>query len=78
MLLIHETKDCIIQCLDGDRISSVCKDDIEDFDISTNQENGIISFITISGNDIAFIFPNAIDFDNAIDKLIKITDCLGI
>lgn len=78
MLLIHETKDSIIQCLDGDRISEVQKEDVEDFDISTNEENGIISFITTSGNDVIFVFPNSNDFDIAIDKLIIITDGLGI
>lgn len=78
MLTITETPKDIILLLDGQKLVSVEKNDIEDFTTTTIYGNGMIDFQTISEKRIRFAFPVGEQYDNALAKMILITDGMGI
>ena len=78
MFLISSTPTEILLLLHGDKIASIQKDDIEDFETSVLEDLGLIHFITKSENTVRFAIPEGADFDNALVKLIEITDGMGI
>jgi hypothetical protein len=78
MFLISSTPTEILLLLHGDKVASIPKDDVEDFEISAYEDLGFIHFITKSDNPVRFAIPEGDDFDNAIADLIKITDGMGI
>ena len=77
MFLISSTATDIILILNGCTLLSVPKDDVEDFTTRFIEDTGVIDFETKSGRAVSFAFAND-DFDNAITKLIEITDEMGI
>lgn len=78
MFLISSTPTEILLLLHGDKVASIPKDDVEDFQTDTHENLGLINFITKSDNPVRFAIPEGDDFDNAIADLIKITDGMGI
>tara|TARA_R100000951_G_scaffold2179_2_gene3706 strand:+ start:1418 stop:1654 length:237 start_codon:yes stop_codon:yes gene_type:complete len=78
MFLITSTTTAIILCLNGDRVASIPKEDVEDFTTAKLDRNGLIDFKTKSGKQVRFAVPYGDQFDKAIGDLIKITDGMGI
>ena len=77
MFLISSTATKIILLKNGCELSSINKDDVLDFTTRFIGNTGVIDFETNSGKAASFAFIGA-DFDNAITKLIEITDGMGI
>lgn len=77
MFLISSTATKIILLKNGCELSSINKDDVLDFTTRFVGNTGVIDFETHSGKAASFAFIGA-DFDNAITKLIEITDLMGI
>jgi len=82
MFLISSTPTEILLLLHGDKVASIQKDDVEDFIIGEVEFEdlglGLIHFITKSEKRVQFAIPEGADFDNALVKLIEITDGMGI
>tara|TARA_R110000850_G_scaffold210741_1_gene336751 strand:- start:21 stop:254 length:234 start_codon:yes stop_codon:yes gene_type:complete len=77
MFLISSTPTEIILIKNGCTLSSVQKDNVLDFTTRFIGNTGVIDFDTKSGKAVSFAFIGA-DFDNALIKLIEITDGMGI
>lgn len=78
MFTITETPNDIILLLDGQKLVSVEKADVEDFSTCSVMGNGMIDFQTISTKQIRFAMPLGDQYDKALAKMILITDGMGI
>lgn len=78
MFTIIETPKDIILLLDGQKLASVEKADIEDFTACAILDHGMIDFQTTSTKRIRFAMPLGDQYDEALQKLITITDRMGI
>ena len=78
MFTITETPKDIVLLLDGQKLVSVEKADVEDFTACVIMDHGMIDFKTTSTKRIRFAIPLGLDYDNALQELITITDEMGI
>ena len=78
MFTVTETTRDIILLLDGQKLVSVLKIDVEDFTTCVIMDHGMIDFETTSTKRFRFAIPLGVEYDNAIKELITITDGMGI
>ena len=78
MFRVIQTPRDIILLLDGQKLVSVEKADVEDFTTCAIMDHGMIDFETTSTKRIRFAIPLGVDYDNALLELIKITNGMGI
>ena len=76
-MIITETETEILLILNASTVSSIEKEDVEDFTTRCIGNVGVIDFKTNSGKSVSFALIDD-EFDTALKKLINITDRMGI
>ena len=78
MMTITHTKTHIILNRSGCEVASVLKEKVHDFSVDVIGNNGVIDFDLYMSKPVRFALPKGEQFDNALLKLINITDGMGI